>query len=180
MNKLPSYSSLASLSEEKAALYEALQAFQSNGFFLRCSDTSEGLLVCDLPRRGGDLSGAEEALTRLGWRLLPERRPGLWLLDRTEAVWQELSAHLPRELPAFPAREEEFAAYALCRLLLLHPAPPAVQPMELNRALWLWTVRPGSLKALHETCAALLRQKKPLPTLGGQLLAAGLQNLKGA
>ena len=51
MNKLPSLSSLASLSEEKAALYEALQAFQSNGFFLRCSDTPEGLLVCDLPRR---------------------------------------------------------------------------------------------------------------------------------
>ena len=87
---------------------------------------------------------------------------------------------LPATLPAFPAQEEDFAAYALCRLLLLHPAPLSRQPMELNRALWLWTVRPGSLKALHETCAALLRQKKPLPTLGGQLLAAGLQNPKGA
>ena len=65
MNKLPSYSSLASLSEEKAALYESLQAFQSNGFFLRCSDTPEGLLVCDLPRRGGDLSGAEAALEKI-------------------------------------------------------------------------------------------------------------------
>ncbi len=180
MNKMPSYSSLASLSEEKAALYESLQAFQSNGFFLRCSDTPEGLLVCDLPRRGGDLSGAEAALTRLGWRLLPEKKPGLWLLDRTEPAWQAMADALPATLPAFPAQEEDFAAYALCRLLLLHPAPLSRQPMELNRALWLWTVRHGSLKAFHETCAALLRQKKPLPTLGGQLLAAGLQNLKGA
>lgn len=171
---------LVSLTDAKAALYEALQSFSLNGWFLRFSDTPEGLLVCDLPRRGGDLSGAEEALTRLGWRLLPERRPGLWLLDRTEAVWQELSAHLPRELPAFPAGEEALAAYSLCRLLLLHPAPLAVQPMELNRALWLWTVRPGELKSLHETCAALLRQGKPLPTLGGQLLNVHLQNQKGA
>lgn len=52
--------------------------------------------------------------------------------------------------------------------------------MELNRALWLWTVRPGGLKSLHETCAALLRQGKPLPTLGGQLLNVHLQNQKGA
>ena len=155
MNKLPSLSSLASLSEEKAALYESLQAFQSNGFFLRCSDTPEGLLVCDLPRRGGDLSGAE-------------------------AAWQAMADALPATLPAFPAQEEDFAAYALCRLLLLHPAPLSRQPMELNRALWLWTVRPGSLKALHETCAALLRKGKPLPTLGGQLLNVHLQNQKGA
>lgn len=171
---------LVSLTDAKAALYEALKPFSPSGCFLRFSDTPEGLLVCDLPRRGGDLSGAEEALTRLGWRLLPERRPGLWLLDRTEPAWQAMADALPAVLPAFPAREKDFAAYALCRLLLLHPVPPAVQPMELNRALWLWTVRPGSLKALHETCAALLRQKKPLPTLGGQLLAAGLQNPKGA
>ena len=180
MNKLPSLSSLASLSEEKAALYEALQAFQSNGFFLRYSDTPEGLLVCDLPRRGGDLSGAEAALTRLGWRLLPEKKPGLWLLDRTEPAWQAMADALPATLPAFPAQEEDFAACSLCRLLLLHPAPPAVQPMELNRAIWLWTARSGDLKSLHETCAALLRQGKPLPTLGGQLLNVHLQNQKGA
>ena len=100
MNKMPSYSSLASLSEEKAALYESLQAFQSNGFFLRCSDTPEGLLVCDLPRRGGDLSGAEAALSRLGWRILPEKKPGLWLLDRTEPAWQAMADALPAALPA--------------------------------------------------------------------------------
>lgn len=171
---------LVSLTDAKAALYEALKPFSPSGCFLRFSDTPEGLLVCDLPRRGGDLSGAEELLTRLGWRLLPERRPGLWLLDRTEAVWQDIAGSLALELPAFPEREENFAAYSLCRLLLLHPAPPAVQPMELNRALWLWTARSGNLKPLHETCAALLRQGKPLPTLGGQLLNVHLQNQKGA
>lgn len=53
-----------------------------------------------------------------------------------------MAGSLTLELPAFPEREEDFAAYSLCRLLLLHPAPLAVQPMELNRALWLWTVRP--------------------------------------
>lgn len=171
---------LVSLTDAKAALYEALRPCGPNGCFLRFSDTPEGLLVCDLPRRGGDLSGAEEALTRLGWRLLPGKKPGLWLLDRTEPAWQAMADALPAVLPAFPAREKDFAAYALCRLLLLHPVQLSRQPMELNRALWLWTVRPGSLKTLHETCAALLRQKKPLPTLGGQLLAAGLQNPKGA
>lgn len=67
---------LVSLTDAKAALYEALQPFSLNGCFLRFSDTPEGLLVCDLPRRGGDLAGAEEALTRLGWRLLPEKRAG--------------------------------------------------------------------------------------------------------
>lgn len=169
-----------SLPEEKAALYEALRPFRPNGCFLRFSDTPEGLLVCDLPRRGGDLSGAEAALTRLGWRLLPEKRPGLWLLDRTEAVWQAMAGSLPHELPPFPEREEDFAACSLCRLLLLHPAPLAVQPMDLNRILWLWTARSETLKPLHETCAALLRQGKPLPTLGGQLLNVYLQNRKGA
>ena len=142
---------LVSLTDAKAALYEALRPFSPNGCFLRFSDMPEELLACDLPRRGGDLAGAEEALARLGWRLLPEKRPGLWLIDR-----------------------------ALCRLLLLHPAPLAVQPMELNRALWLWTVRSGEIKSFHETCAALLRQGKPLPTLGGQLLNVYLQNQKGA
>lgn len=57
---------LVSLTDAKAALYEALQPFSLNGCFLRFSDTPEGLLVCDLPRRGGDLAGAEEALTRPG------------------------------------------------------------------------------------------------------------------
>ena len=152
---------LVSLTDAKAALYEALQPFSLNGCFLRFSDTPEGLLVCDLPRRGGDLSGAEEALTHLGWRLLPGKKPGLWLLDRADAVWQDIAGSLALELPAFPKREEDFAAYSLCRLLLLHPAPLAVQPMELNRA-------------------ALLRQGKPLPTLGGQLLNVHLQNQKGA
>ncbi len=174
MNKPPS------LPEEKAALYEALQPFRPNGCFLRFSDTPEALLVCDLPRRGGDLPGAEAALTRLGWRLLPEKRPGLWRLDRTDTVWRAMADSLPLELPAFSGREEDFAACSLCRLLLLHPAPPAVQPMELNRAIWLWTARSGDLKSLHETCAALLRQRKPLPTLGGQLLNVYLQNRKGA
>lgn len=171
---------LCSLTDAKAALYEALRPFSPNGCFLRFSDTPEGLLVCDLPRRGGDLSGAEEALTRLGWRLLPGKRPGLWLIDRADAIWQDMADRLPLGLPTFPEREEDFAAYSLCRLLLLHPAPLAVQPMELNRALWLWTARPGELQSLHETCAALLRQGKPLPTLGGQLLNVHLQNQKGA
>ena len=171
---------LVSLTDAKAALYEALRPFSPNGCFLRFSDMPEELLACDLPRRGGDLAGAEEALARLGWRLLPEKRPGLWLIDRAEAVWQDMADSLTLDLPAFPEREEDFAAYSLCRLLLLHPAPLAVQPMELNRALWLWTVRSGEIKSFHETCAALLRQEKPLPTLGGQLLNVYLQNQKGA
>ena len=93
---------LVFLTDAKAALYEALQPFSLNGCFLRFSDTPEGLLVCDLPRRGGDLSGAEEALTRLGWRLLPEKRPGLWLIDRADAVWQDMAGSLTLELPAMP------------------------------------------------------------------------------
>ena len=55
---------LVSLTDAKAALYEALQPFSLSGCFLRFSDTPEGLLVCDLPRRGGDLAGAEEALAQ--------------------------------------------------------------------------------------------------------------------
>ena len=67
---------LVSLTDAKAALYEALQPFSLNGCFLRFSDTPEGLLVCDLPRRGGDLAGAEAVLAHLGWRLLPENGRG--------------------------------------------------------------------------------------------------------
>ena len=84
--------------------------------------------------------------------------------------------------PPFPTREEDFAAYALCRLLLLHPAPLS-RPAHGAESGPYGSGRydPENLKALHETCAALLRQGKPLPTLGGQLLGRpDLQNPKGA
>ena len=51
---------LVFLTDAKAALYEALQPFSLNGCFLRFSDTPEGLLVCDLPRRAATWPGQKQ------------------------------------------------------------------------------------------------------------------------
>ena len=186
MNKMPLDSSLASLSDAKGGAVRSLAGLSVlNGCFLRCSDTPEGLLVCDLPRRGGDLSGAEAALSRLGWRLPAWKNGrGCGCMDRAErGLAGQWPVQLdPAALPAFPAREEDFAAYALCRLLLLHPAPLArLQRMELNRALWLWTVRPGEAsKPFTRPAPPFCGRGNRCPRWAASCAPADLQNPKGA
>ena len=150
--------------------------------FLRISKTEDCLWVTDLPRRTDFLADVERSLADLGLccRLDPASR--LWHIDLTPATYAAWSSHLPTPPPPFPADESLHEAYALCRLLLAHPAPLADQPLSHIRAILKWLAFPAHCpfpSALHGHCAVLLRQGQPLPYLGGQLLAAWLQQ-KGA
>ena len=145
--------------------------------FLRISKTEDCLWVTDLPRRTDSLADVEHSLAELGLRCTLDPSSRLWHIDLTPAMYAAWSSHLPTTPPPFPADELLHEAYALCRLLLAHPAPLADQPLSPIRSILKWLAFPSHCpfpSALHGQCAALLRQGQPLPHLGGQLLAARL------
>lgn len=161
------------LRKEQERLWAALNSCCPSGCFLRQSVDPSALWVSDFPRRGGDENAAREKLSLFGFRVLPTRQDGLWLLDESMESYRAIEDFLPFCVPALPDEEALLPVYALCRLLWLHPAPLERQPFELNRALWLWTegrAAPRELRRVHESCAALLRQGLPLPSLGGRFL----------
>lgn len=145
--------------------------------FLRISKTDDCLWVTDLPRRIESLADVEQSLADLGLccRLDPASR--LWHIDLATERYASLASLLPTNPPPFPADESLHEAYALCRLLLSHPAELATQPLEPVRAILKWLTFPELCPfpaSLSGQCAALLRLGQPLPHLGGQLLAAWL------
>lgn len=162
---------------------QAYEQLSSEGVpcFLRICKSGDAIWVSDFPRRARSPSYAEEKLHALGLccALHPETR--LWYIDLSPALYEALEQTLPTLAPAFPEDESLYPAYSLCRLLLAHPCSLHQQPMELVRAILKWTLRPEQCalsKMLFETCALLLRQKRPLPHLAGRLLAHWL-NQKG-
>ena len=106
-------------------------------------------------------------------------------LDWTAEAWRSRLEGLPAQPPPLPANEELHPAYALCRLLLMHPAPLERQPMEMVRRVLKLTAQDGALKraipALHGLCAQRLRRGEALPSAAGGILAAWLagQERKG-
>ena len=115
----------------------------------------------------------------LGIAPLPMKDDGLWRLDWTQTSYEALAAALPHEPPPFPTAADMEERYALCRLLLLHPAPLQDQPMALNRRVIKLTgesLPRGAISEIHQTCAALLRQGKPLPSLAGGVISKRLQS----
>ncbi len=156
--------------------------------FVRRFQGDGALFVCDLPRRGapGLVSEALAGLTGLGFVCVTPASRGLLLLDASPARYEALLEPLPLSPPPLPAREELHPAYALCRLLLAHPAPFAPQPLGPLRQMlkWMDTLPPGpflrEVAGLHEQCAGLLREHRPLPHGAGRLLAAWLFEQSGA
>ncbi len=155
--------------------------------FLRRSQDDAFLFVTDLPRH------VEEArwqpllpqLARAGFLCRPDPSRGLLNLDAELAAYEALLASLPLAPPPFPPSDALHAAYALCRLLLLHPAPLAHQPLgPLRHLLKQWAGGSPALVLravfpLREAAAGLLREKQPLPHAAGQLLSAWLAQRAG-
>lgn len=166
------------LAAAQGAVYQALrEAAGANCFVRRCADDG-ALWVTDLPRRARGLSQVQEALEALGVAFTQDAA-GLWRLDWTAQAWRERVEGLPRRPPALPADEALHPAYALCRLLLLHPAPMERQPMEplravVKRAAGGRDAMLSAVAALHGDAARRLREGRPLAQAAGRALAAWL------
>lgn len=159
--------------------FEALRTYGNAPCFLRVSLTNDALWVCDLPRRSADPSGAQKALETLGVVCRMDAHARLWRLDASQERYAAWNAALPKDVPALPEDDRLHEAYALCRLLLLHPSPIECQPMDWNRA----ALKQSTATALdmerfvapaHAACAGLLRSNAPLPSMAGGVLAQWL------
>ncbi len=148
--------------------------------FLHRSEDDCSLFVSDLPRRVTDaaLNDTLLALDRAGYKAWV--RQGLVHVDASLPKWETVLSPLPLQPPPLPHNDLLHPAYALCRLLLLHPAELNLQPLGPLREMVKWadplTLKPclTHIPKLHEHCALLLRQGQPLPHAAGRVLAAWL------
>ena len=123
------------LAGAQRAIYETIRGAAGAPCFVHLCMDHGALWVSDLPRRTDRLAPALSALVALGIRCDTDPTTGLWRLDWTAEGWRERLERLPDCLPALPRDEALHPAYALCRLLLLHPAPVERQPMAQVREM---------------------------------------------
>lgn len=164
------------LAAVQRAVYEALREATGASCFVRLCMDHGALWVSDLPRRTDRLAPALEALEALGIKNEPDPETGLWRLDWTAESWRERLDRLPDRPPALPRDEALHPAFALCRLLLLHPAPVERQPMaQVREVAKLAAGAPGPLlaavPALAGEAARRLRMGMPLAEGAGRVLA---------
>ena len=134
------------LAGAQRAVYEALRAAADTPCFVRLCMDHGALWVSDLPRRTERLTPATAALDALGISCRTDPATVLWRLDWTAEGWRERLDRLPDRPPALPRDEALHPAYALCRLLLLHPAPVERQPMvQVREVAKLAAGAPGTL-----------------------------------
>ena len=160
--------------------------------FVRISRLHHALFTADLPRHTA--VDAQERLRGLlcaqGFVCASDAERGLWHIDLSVQRYAALLVPLPVLCPSLPGQTALHPAYALCRLLLLHPAPFCRQPLApLRQMLKLTSQNKPSrmlhprhartLQELHEQCAILLRQKETLPHAAGAVLAAWLREAEG-
>lgn len=152
--------------------------------FVRLSHTHDCLFVSDLPSRvdPSTVSAAISSLDGLG--LIARNDGALLRLDGTLPLYERLLQDHPTEPPPLPAEDRLHPAYALCCLLLLHPAPLERQPQEPLRQM-LKLMETLDVRALlqavgplHAQCAEWLRKRLPLPFAAGQVLACLLAQLE--
>lgn len=145
--------------------------------FLRISLDDRALWVSDLPRKTA-FSGDTAALPD-GLCCFVDDASRLLCIDLSAETYGVLSDGFAGVMPSYPDNADDLPDYRLCRLLLSHPAPLSLQPMELNRRVLKLLFHPKLYKAneteaVYSQCAQLLRRKMPLPYFGGCLLAARL------
>ena len=172
------------LAAAQRAVYEALRSAADAPCFVRLCMDHSALWVSDLPRRTDRLAPALSALVALGIRCDTDPTTGLWRLDWTAEGWRERLERLPDCLPALPRDEALHPAYALCRLLLLHPAPVERQPMaQVREMAKLAAGAPGPLlaavPALTGEAARCLRMGLPLAEGAGRVLADWIARMDG-
>lgn len=164
------------LAAAQRAIYEAIRGAACAPCFVRLCMDHDALWVSDLPRRTERLNPALSALESLGLRCETDPATGLWRLDWTAEGWRERLDQLPDRPPALPYNEALHPAYALCRLLLFHPAPVERQPMaQVREVAKLAVGAPGVLlaavPALAGEAARCLRMGTPLAEGAGRVLA---------
>ena len=164
------------LAAAQRAVYEALREAAGAPCFVRLCTDHGALWVSDLPRRTDRLAPALAALETLGVKNEPDPETGLGRLDWTAESWRERLDRLPIHPPALPRAEALHPSYALCRLLLLHPAPVERQPMaQVREVAKLAAGAPGPLlaavPALAGEAARRLRMGMPLAEGAGRVLA---------
>lgn len=172
------------LAGAQRAIYETIRGAAGAPCFVRLCMDHGALWVSDLPRRTDRLAPALSALVALGIRCDTDPATGLWRLDWTAEGWRERLERLPDCLPALPRDEALHPAYALCRLLLLHPAPVERQPMAQVREMAKLTAgAPGPLlaavPALTGEAARCLRMGLPLAEGAGRVLADWIARMDG-
>jgi len=164
--------------------YEICAGFPCGPFFMRLSRQTHALWVSDWPRNADTIyrDNCLVALKDAGFVWDLESYRNLLFLDLSLEEYGKLLQPLPLYPPAFPVQESLHQAYELCRFLLLHPSPPlASQPAVFLREILKLTDSPHTSKllnripALHEQCAAWLRQASPLPYGAGRILAAWIK-----
>lgn len=172
------------LAGAQRAIYETIRGAAGAPCFVRLCMDHGALWVSDLPRRTDRLAPALSALVALGIRCDTDPTTGLWRLDWTVEGWRERLDRLPDRPPALPRDEALHPAYALCRLLLLHPAPVERQPMaQVREMAKLAAGAPGPLlaavPALTGEAARCLRMGLPLAEGAGRVLADWIARMGG-
>lgn len=172
------------LAGAQRAIYETIRGAAGAPCFVRLCMDHGALWVSDLPRRTDRLAPALSALVALGIRCDTDPTTGLWRLDWTVEGWRERLDRLPDRPPALPRDEALHPAYALCRLLLLHPAPVERQPMaQVREMAKLAAGAPGPLlaavPALTGEAARCLRMGLPLAEGAGRVLLDWIARMGG-
>lgn len=165
------------LKNEQQRLYALMPA--ESHCFVRVCDHDHALWVSDLPRRSDDCESLTCQLKEQGFFVKTDEKTGLWLIDWTQTTWEAFQQKLPKELTVFPLDEKYHEAYALCRLLLLHPTEMEPHHMPaLRRMIKLTAAQPAQMlkkiRILHEEAAVMLRKGQSLPHAAGRVLAAWL------
>ena len=142
---------------------------------LRLSREDDSLWVCDLPRRCDEQNCLAIAarLASAGFQIRSDNAARLWRID---LAWTDELFLPPAVQPAFPRDERLHPAYGLYRLLSTRTFPMEAQPKPLLRAILKLTLQPPGENGrrtteLHCQCAALLNQKRPLPSAAANALA---------
>lgn len=167
---------MTDLALAQRAVYEALREASGVSCFVRLCASDDALWVTDLPRRTESVEAARKALDALGVRCMEDGAGGLWRLDWPPDGWRERLGALPAQPPPFPRDEALHPAYALCRLLLSHPAPLERQPMEQVRAVFKRASGApeallGLVSPLHGESARRLRAGEPVAHDAGRVLS---------
>ena len=170
------------LQNAQAQIYAILSGFSPCGFFLRCSQDDQFLWSSDFPRRTehAAMENAIAALQAQGMVCRLSLPSQMLHIDYSLSKYEGLTALFPTTPPALPSHDELHPAYALCRLLLTHPASLESQPLiPLRKVLKASNAADSAvllrmLPGLHEQCAQWLREGKPLPYAAGQAIARWL------
>ncbi len=165
------------LKAEQRRLYAFLGA--QARCFVRVCDDDAALWVSDFPRKSDHTLEMLEQLQMAGFSIRTDDQARLCYIDWTEERWREVMETLPRETPVFPADDKWHETYALCRLLLAHPAPLTADHLPyVRRVMKLAAETPEKLfkasRMLREEAAAQLREGKTIANAAGWVLAAWL------